>query len=79
MRMTQSPAQLERAFVEETHLDRRRRESLRQATIHRAQQRTVDRQVRRTSLRFVALAMTLLLTAVIVTVAMFRAIYLVIG
>jgi hypothetical protein len=79
MRMRQSPAQLEQAFVEETRLDRRRRESLRVASANRARERKVVRETKRSSTRFVLLALTLITTAVAVTVAMFRILYLVIG
>jgi hypothetical protein len=79
MRMRQSPAQLERAFVEETELDRDRRESLRRAAIARSRRRRAYREVQRGKVRWVLLCLTLVATAVIVTIAMFRALYLVIG
>lgn len=77
--MRQSLAQLERAFVEETHLDRQRRESLRRAAAERSRRRHVQRETERSSVRFGALTLTLILTAVIVTIAMFKTLYLVIG
>ncbi|MEA2273268.1 MAG: hypothetical protein QOI98_1976, partial [Solirubrobacteraceae bacterium] len=43
MRMRQSLAQLEQAFLEETHQDRRRRESLRHAAAKRSRRRKVER------------------------------------
>ncbi len=79
MRMRQSLAQLERAFVEEIHQDRDRRESLRRAAAHRARQRRHQRETKRSSLRFAALCITLIATAVIVTVGMFKALYVVMG
>jgi hypothetical protein len=79
MRMRQSLAQLERAFVEETHLDRQRRESLRRAATARSRRRHVQRETERSSLRFTVLTLTLILTAVIVTIAMFKTLYIVIG
>ncbi|MCA1690496.1 MAG: hypothetical protein LC720_08750 [Actinobacteria bacterium] len=77
--MRQSLAQLERAFVEEIHQDRDRRESLRRAAAHRARVRRVQRETKRSSFRFALLSLTLIATAVIVTVAMFKALYLVMG
>jgi hypothetical protein len=79
MRMRQSQAQLERAFAEETQLDRHRRESLREAAIQRSKRRRADRETKRSSMRFGVLALILLATAVLVTVAMFRALYVLLG
>jgi hypothetical protein len=76
MRMRQSFAQFERAFLEETHLDRYRRQSLARATAQRSRRRHVERETKRSSLRFAALALTLVLTAVAVTFVMFRVLYL---
>ncbi len=79
MRMRQSQAQLERAFAEETQRDRHRRESLRRAAIDRAQRRRVEKETKRSSMRFGVLALILTATAVLVTVAMFRGLYLLLG
>jgi hypothetical protein len=79
MRMRQSLAQLERAFVEETHLDRQRRELLRRDAAERSRRRLVRRETERSSVRFGLLTLTLILTAVVVTIAMFKTLYLVIG
>ena len=54
MRMRQSLAQLERAFVEEIHQDRDRRESLRRAAAARARNRRLQRETKRELPRFVA-------------------------
>ncbi len=77
--MRQSLNDLERAFVKEIHLDRRRRASLRRTTEQRARKREVDRRHKHGSFRFVVLVLTLIMTAVIVAVAMFRTIYLLLG
>jgi Flp pilus assembly protein TadB len=77
--MRQSLAQLERAFVEEIHQDRDRRESLRRAAAQRARDRRLQRETKRSSFRFLLLSLTLIATAAIVTVAMFKALYLVMG
>ena len=51
---------------------------VRQATV-RTRRRHIEQQNRRSTLRFVALVLTLLATAVLVTVAMFQALYNVMG
>jgi hypothetical protein len=75
MRMRQSLAELERAFVEETAEDRDRREALRYAAIERSRRRTIDRRHRHGSARFAVLAVVLIGTAVAVTIAMFEILY----
>ena len=77
--MRQSLAELERAFVEESREDRERREALRRAAIERSRQRSLARQHRHGSIRFAALVLILLATAVAVTVAMFETLYYVMG
>jgi hypothetical protein len=79
MKMRQSLADLERAFVKEISLDRRRRDSLRRTAEQRALKRDIARRQKRGSVRFVLLVLTLIMTAVIVTVAMFRTLYLLLG
>ncbi len=79
MRMRQSLTQLERAFVEETYLDRSRRESLRRTATRRSRKREVERIHKHGSVRFVVLVLTLIMTAAVVTVAMFRTLYVVMG
>jgi hypothetical protein len=77
--MRQSLGELERAFAKEISLERRRRASLRRTTEQRALKREVDRRHKRGSVRFVLLVLTLIATAVIVTVIMFRTLYLLLG
>jgi hypothetical protein len=77
--MKQSLGELERAFVKEISLERRRRASLRRTTEQRALKREVERRHKRGSIRFVLLVLTLIATAVIVTVIMFRTLYLLLG
>jgi hypothetical protein len=76
MKMRQSLADWERAFVKEISLDRHRRDSLLRTTEARTLKREVDRRHRRGSLRFSLLVLTLIMTAVVVTVVMFRTLYL---
>jgi cell division septal protein FtsQ len=77
--MRQSIAEWERAFAKEATLDRHRRDSLRRTTEQRAFKREVERRHKRGSVRFVLLVLTLILTAVVVTVVMFRTLYLLLG
>jgi anti-sigma-K factor RskA len=79
MRLDQSLAEIERAFVEETAEDRERRVALREQAIRRAQRRRVERVHRHGSLRFWLVLLVLVATAVIVTVAMFQTLYYVMG
>ena len=78
-RMRQSLAEFERAFHEETHEDRVRRESLRRKAVMRAQQRRIARTHKHGTARFVVLVLVLIATAVIVTIAMFQTLYIVMG
>ena len=77
--MRQSLAEWERAFVREITLDRRRRDSLRRTAEARALKREVARRQKRGSVRFTLLVLTLIMTAVVVTVIMFRTLYLLLG
>jgi hypothetical protein len=79
MRMRQSLSQLERAFVEEAAADRVRRERLYRRAVRRSYHRRRERVQKRGSLRFAVLVLVLLATAALVTVAMFRALYIVMG
>jgi hypothetical protein len=79
MKMRQSLAEWEQAFVKEITLDRRRRASLRRTTEQRAHKRALDRRHKHGSFRFALLVLTLILTAAIVTVVMFRTLYLLLG
>ncbi len=79
MRMRQSLADFESALYEEIEEDRARRERIKRTTTRRAHQRQLDKVHKRGSLRFFALVLTLIATAVLVTVAMFQALYHVMG
>ena len=75
MKMRQSLAQLEQEFRHETQLDRSRRETLRRHAARRSRMRTHARRRKRSSLRYWMLVLSLILTAVIVTVVMFETLY----
>ena len=79
MKMRQSLADWEQAFVKEISLDRRRRDSLRRTSEQRTLKRETERRHKRGSMRFVLLVLALILTAAIVTVVMFRTLYLLLG
>jgi hypothetical protein len=79
MRMRQSLTELEEAFVEEISLDRLRRASLQRAAERRTRRRGLARAHKRGTIRFILLALTLILTAALVIVVMFRTLYLLLG
>ncbi|MGA7706113.1 MAG: hypothetical protein WB998_14615 [Solirubrobacteraceae bacterium] len=79
MRMRQSINEIEQAFAREISMERRRRASLRRTAEQRAIKRDMDKRHKRGSVRFVLLVLTLILTAVVVTVVMFRTLYLLLG
>lgn len=79
MKMRQSLSDWEQAFVREITLDRRRRDSLRRTAEQRTHKREVERRHKRGSVRFALLVLTLVMTAVVVTIAMFRTLYLLLG
>jgi hypothetical protein len=79
MKMRQSLAQLEQEFRHEVQLDRSRREGLRRHAVLRSRKRTHEREKKRSSMRFWMLVISLVGTAVIVTVAMFETLYYLLG
>jgi membrane glycosyltransferase len=79
MRMQQSLAQIEEAFVEEIEEDRDRRERLARRTEMRSRQRHIEKTHKHGSMRFALLVLTLIATAVVVTIAMFQTLYYVMG
>jgi hypothetical protein len=79
MRMRQSLAQLEEAFVEEAARDRTRRERLRHTAVRRTRQRRMERLHKHGSLRYALLVLCIIATAVAVTVAMLETLSAVMG
>jgi membrane glycosyltransferase len=79
MRMRQSLAELEEAFFDEIEEDRHRRERLRAEAEQRTRMRHSYRTQRHGTMRFFLLVLTLVATAVIVTIAMFQTLYYVMG
>ena len=72
MRMRQSIAQFEEAFLEETVEDRQRRERLRREAAKRSKVRHQEKVVRHSNLRFFGLVAAIIGTTVLVTVVMFQ-------
>ncbi len=79
MRMRESLAQLERAFVDEIEQDRAKAERLRREAERRTRQRELAKTNKRGSMRFGLLYLILVATAVLVTIAMFETLYYVMG
>jgi len=79
MRMRQSLAQIEQAFVEETEAARLQRDRVQRQAAMRSRQRQLERVHKRGTWRFVGLVLVLVATAVLVTIAMFQTLYIVMG
>jgi hypothetical protein len=72
MRMRQSLAEFEAAFREEAAESIVRRERLRKQAAQRSRVRRVERSRAQGKLRFTLLALTIVITAVVVTIVMFE-------
>jgi anti-sigma-K factor RskA len=79
MRMRQSLAQFEEAFREEAAESIERRERLRKEAAQRSRVRRVERTRKQGSFRFAFLALTIIATAVVVTVVMFETLAMLAG
>jgi hypothetical protein len=79
MRMQQSLADIEEAFVEEIEEDRERRERLARRAEMRTRQRHIEKSHKHGSMRFALLVLTLIGTAALVTWLMFWTIWQVMG
>jgi hypothetical protein len=75
MRMRQSLAEIEAAFVEEIEEDRERRERLQARAERRERVRHMERANKQGSLRFAVTLLMLVGTAIAVTLLMFQALY----
>ena len=78
-KLQQSLAAFERAFVEEAEADRLRRERIYREAEQRLDTRRRDRVHKHGSMRFALLVLTLITTAVVVTIAMFQTLAYVMG
>ena len=79
MRMRQSLAEIEQAFLEEQEVAQVVAVEQVQRAQMRTRQRERERMHRHGTMRFVALVVTLIATAVLVTIAMFETLYYVMG
>jgi anti-sigma-K factor RskA len=79
MRMRQSLAQFEEAFREEAAESIVRREKLRKRSAQRSRVRRVARRRKQGKLRFALLALSIVATAAIVTIAMFETLAMLAG
>jgi anti-sigma-K factor RskA len=79
MRMRQSLAQFEAAFRAEAAASRERRERLRHQAASRSRARRAERVEKQGTLRFIGLALAIVATTVIVTIAMFETLTLLVG
>jgi hypothetical protein len=72
MKMRQSAAELERAFLEHTHLDRHRRREVRTDAIKRTKERHREKHEQHQFRRFVTLLVVITATVVLVSWGMFQ-------
>ena len=79
MRMKQSIAQFEQEFLEEAEEMVARRERLRREAAQRSRVRRKERVQKQGKLRFALLGVSIVLTAVVVTIAMFETLALLAG
>jgi hypothetical protein len=79
MRMRQSLAQFEEAFREEAAESIVRRERLRKHAAQRSRVRRVERRRQQGKLRFTLLALSIVVTAVVVTIVMFETLAMLAG
>jgi hypothetical protein len=79
MRMRQSLAQFEAAFLEEAEDSVMRRERLRTEAAQRSKVRRVERSRKAGTVRFVLLTLSIIVTAVLVTIVMFETLAMLAG
>jgi hypothetical protein len=79
LKMRQSMAELEEEFHQQAVQERRRSETVRRNVVVRSRKRNILREKKRSTMRFWLLVLSLLATAVGVTVAMFETLYWLLG
>jgi cell division septal protein FtsQ len=79
LRARQSLWKIEEEFRDQMQLDQRRSEMLRRTAVQRTRKRRREREKARSSVRFWLLVLSLIVTAVGVTVAMFETLYYLLG
>jgi len=79
LRMRQSLASFEEEFRERIEEERVRAERQFHHAAQRTRKRTIEKRKKRSSVRFWLLATSLVITAIVVTIAMFETLYLLLG
>lgn len=79
VRMDQSLVDFEQAFADQIRAERQAAHRVQQKVAHRSKQREVEIINRRGTFRFLMLVLAIIVTAVVVTVLMFQALYLALG
>jgi hypothetical protein len=79
LKMRQSLDDFEQALVAEVYADRRRQDAAIKRTEQRARTRQVQKSKRHGNVRFMLLVLAMIATAIIVTIVMFRTLYIVMG
>jgi anti-sigma-K factor RskA len=79
LRARQSLWQLEEEFRDQMQADQRRSEMLRRSAVQRTRVRRREREKARSSIRFWMLVLSLIVTAIAVTIAMFETLYYLLG
>ena len=79
MKMRQSLDDFEQAYVAELYADRRRQDAAIKRTEQRQRTRHAEKTNRHGTLRFLLLVLAMIATATIVTIVMFRTLYVVMG
>jgi hypothetical protein len=79
LRARQSLWQIEEEFRDQMQADKRRSEMLRRSAVKRTRVRRREREKARSSIRFWMLVLSLIVTAIAVTIAMFETLYYLLG
>jgi len=79
MRMRQELADIESAFTEQIEQEREATARARREAVVRTRRRETERVNKQGTMRFWLLVLTLLATAIVVTIAMFETLYYVMG
>ena len=79
MKMRQTLDDFEQAYVAELYADRRRQDAAIKRTEQRQRTRHFEKTKRHGTLRFLLLVLAMIATATIVTIVMFRTLYVVMG
>jgi membrane glycosyltransferase len=79
LKMRQNLDEFEQAYVAEVYADRRRQDAAIKRTEQRQRTRHAQKTKRHGTIRFMLLVLAMIATAVIVTIVMFRTLYMVMG